>query len=71
MFGLTGSLALQNNRARGRCGNTTSPDYQKGVELRAREFKAVVKFYEEAKPIFGPYIRAHQRADAGGLLKAQ
>jgi hypothetical protein len=42
--------------------NITSPDYQKGVELRAREFKAVVKFYEEAKPIFGPYIRAHQRA---------
>jgi hypothetical protein len=49
--------------------DTTSPDYQKGVELRAREFKAVVKFYEEAKPIFGPYVRAHQRADAGGLTK--
>lgn len=49
----------------------TSPDYQKGVELRAREFKAVVKFYEEAKPIFGPYIRAHQRADARGVLKTQ
>ncbi len=31
-------------------------NYQKGVELRAREFKAIVKFYEEAKPIFGPYI---------------
>ena len=46
--------------------NTTSPDYQKGVQLRAREFKAVVKFYEEAKPIFGPYIRAHQRVGAGG-----
>lgn len=43
--------------------NNTSPDYQKGVELRAHEFKAVVKFYEEAKPIFGPYIRAHQRTD--------
>jgi hypothetical protein len=49
--------------------DNTSPDYQKGVELRAREFKAVVKFYEEAKPIFGPYIRAHQRVDAGGLMK--
>ncbi len=49
--------------------DNTSSDYQKGVELRAREFKAIVKFYEEAKPIFGPYIRAHQRADARGLMK--
>lgn len=41
--------------------DTTSPDYQKGVEIRHREFKAIMKFYEEAKPIFSPYIRAHQR----------
>lgn len=49
--------------------NNTSPDYQPGVQLRAREFKAVVKVYEEAKPIFGPYSRAHQRVDAGELTK--
>jgi hypothetical protein len=42
----------------------TNPEYQKGVEIKHRAFKAVVLFYEEAKPIFGPYIRAHQRADA-------
>jgi hypothetical protein len=49
--------------------DTTSPDYLEGVEIKHREFKAIVKFYEEAKPIFGPYIRAHQRADAGRLTE--
>jgi hypothetical protein len=42
--------------------DNTSPDYQKGVEIKHREFKTIMTFYEEAKPIFGPYIRAHQRA---------
>lgn len=42
--------------------DNTSPDYQNGVEIKHREFKMIIKFYEEAKPIFGPYIRAHQRA---------
>jgi hypothetical protein len=46
--------------------DTTSPDYQKGVQMRHREFKEIVKFYEEAKPIFGPYIRAHQRVTPTG-----
>lgn len=45
--------------------DNTSSEYQEGVEIKHREFKAVVKFYEEAKPIFGPYIRAHQRVVTG------
>ena len=41
--------------------DNTSPDFQTGVQLADREFKAIIKFYDEAKPIFGPYIQAHQR----------
>jgi hypothetical protein len=50
--------------------DTTSSEYQNGVAIKHREFKAIIKFYEEAKPVFGPYIRAHQRADAGRLTTA-
>lgn len=39
-------------------------DYQKGAEIRHKAFMAISRFYERAKPIFGPYIRAHQRADS-------
>jgi hypothetical protein len=49
--------------------DNTSPNYQKGVELIQSGFKGIMNFHEEAKPIFGPYIRAHQRVDAGRLTK--
>jgi hypothetical protein len=39
-----------------------NPDFHKWVQKRSAEFLAVTRFYKESSPLFGPYMKAHQKA---------
>lgn len=43
--------------------HVTNEEYREGIKIKHREFKEILRFYREAPPIFGPYIRAHQKVE--------
>lgn len=42
--------------------NLADPDRSKWVEKRSTEFLAITNFYKDSAPLFGPYMKAHQKA---------
>ncbi|MVT52122.1 hypothetical protein GPL17_16690 [Bradyrhizobium yuanmingense] len=42
--------------------NESDPDRSKWVRKRSEKFLDVTRFYSESAPLFGPYMKAHQKA---------
>ena len=42
--------------------NNSTPDRHNWVQRKAEAFKQIIGFYNDAPPLFAPYIQAHQKA---------